>query len=110
MKERLFVFGSSGHASVVIDAIERGKQYEIAGLIDTFSKPGHEVLGYTVLGGEDQMTDFAAQYGANKIAVAVGDNWNRAAIVSRLQAVLPSIGFPPIIHPSAEIARSVTIG
>jgi sugar O-acyltransferase (sialic acid O-acetyltransferase NeuD family) len=110
MKKRLFVFGSSGHASLVIDAIERGKEYEIAGLIDTFQKPGHEVLGYAVLGGEDQMIEIAARYGANKIAVAIGDNWNRAAIVSRLQAILPTIGFPPIIHPSAEIARSVTIG
>jgi sugar O-acyltransferase (sialic acid O-acetyltransferase NeuD family) len=110
MKEKLLVFGSSGHASVVVDAIERGGEYEIVGLVDSFQPFGSEVLGYRILGDENCMNDIVARYGANRIAVAIGDNWGRAAVVSRLQAMPLELSFPPIVHPSAEIARSAILG
>ena len=36
--QNIVIFGSSGHAKVVIDIIEKGNKYHIVGLIDSFAK------------------------------------------------------------------------
>jgi sugar O-acyltransferase (sialic acid O-acetyltransferase NeuD family) len=110
MKGKLLVFGSSGHASVVVEAIEKRGEYEIVGLVDSFQPFGSEVLGYRILGDENSMSDIVTRYDTRTIAVAVGDNWGRAAVVSKLQGMSLELSFPPIVHPSAEIARSATLG
>ena len=49
MKEKIFVFGASGHAKVVIDVIEKQALYEIAFLVDDdLSLKGTDFFGYPV--------------------------------------------------------------
>lgn len=106
----LLVVGSSGHAKVVIDAIERTGQYRIVGLIDSFRPAGEEEYGYRVLGNEDALPMIASARHVLSCFVAIGDNWQRQLAVRRILDLLPNAEFASAIHPSAQIARDVSIG
>ncbi|MGA2133259.1 MAG: acetyltransferase [Bryobacteraceae bacterium] len=106
----VFVVGASGHAQVVIDIIERQQLWRIAGLIDTYKRPGSRVMGYEVLGPETRLPDLLAEDGATRAVVAIGDNRTRHQVVARIGAIAPALGFINAIHPAANIARGVEIG
>jgi sugar O-acyltransferase (sialic acid O-acetyltransferase NeuD family) len=106
----ILVFGSSGHASVVIDCIERQESYEIAGLVDSFKPAGAMVLGYMVLGTEAVLAEITRDRKVFGIVIAVGNNWQRAKIAARVKAAAPELQVVSAIHPGAEVARGVEIG
>jgi sugar O-acyltransferase (sialic acid O-acetyltransferase NeuD family) len=99
MKLPILVFGSSGHASVVIDSIERQESYEIAGLVDSFKPAGAMILGYPVLGTEAELAEIARDRKVFGIVIAVGDNWRRAQVAARIRAAAPEL----------QVARGVEI-
>ena len=110
MKNKLLIFGSSGHSSVVIDAVEKSGDYEIAGLLDDFRKPGEKTLDYAVLGDTHDLPALLDQHKNCHFFVAIGDNWTRSLIASKIRALKKDIVFATIIHPSAQIGRNVKIG
>ncbi|MCQ6558981.1 acetyltransferase [Paenibacillus mendelii] len=101
--EEIVIIGSGGHAKVVIDCVEQSKQHMIIGLIDEHKPPGTHVYGYEVLGGLDTLR-------ASSGIVAIGDNWIRSLMVDRIMQLNPQFRFMTSVHPSASIARGVTIG
>jgi len=104
-KSKIFVFGASGHAKVVIDIIEKQKCHEIVFLIDDDATlKGSNVYGYHVLGGKQELLNSKVKLGI----VAIGNNKARLTVSSWLS----DNGFNMItaIHPSASIARGVVIG
>ena len=83
MKEKIFVFGASGHAKVVIDIIEKQGLYEIVFLVDDdLSLKGTDFFGYQVVGGKDDLLslDDAPQ----KAIVAIGSSAARCKVSSWL--------------------------
>jgi len=74
----ILVFGSSGHAGVAIDIIEKQNIWKIAGLIDPFAVTGRGVMGYEVFGAEIFLPELVAQTGVATGIVAVGDNFVRS--------------------------------
>jgi sugar O-acyltransferase (sialic acid O-acetyltransferase NeuD family) len=105
---KIIVYGASGHAKVLLDILERGSEYEIAGLLDDNAEStGPEVFGYRVLGGGELLGKVKAM-GVEAGIVAIGDNEIRGALVRRmLEHGLELIN---AIHPSACISRGVHIG
>lgn len=104
---KLFLFGASGHAKVVIDAIERVNQHRIAGLFDDApERRGSTLLGYTVLGGREEL--LARHNMADGTIVSIGANDSRARIATWLAE--QNITLVSVVHPGAHIAREVTIG
>ncbi|WP_136514310.1 acetyltransferase [Geomonas edaphica] len=104
-KDRVFVFGASGHAKVVIDIMEKQGVFEIACLFDDdASLKGKSVFGYPVAGGKEELS----RCGVKKGIVAIGSNAARKAVADWL--VTSGYELVTAIHPSAEIARGVTIG
>ncbi len=58
--KNVLIFGASGHGSVVLDCLERSKEYRVVGFVDSFIKKGTKKFGYDVLGlhctpGEDAL-------------------------------------------------------
>lgn len=106
----IIVVGSSGHAKVIIDIVQQAGQYQIAGLLDRFRAVGEETLGYQVLGQEEDLPELVARYSIAGAIVAVGDNFNRARVVSRIAEICPDLPFVSAIHPRATIATDVSIG
>jgi sugar O-acyltransferase (sialic acid O-acetyltransferase NeuD family) len=108
--KRVFVFGASGHAKVVIDILRLCGGVLIAGLLDDFKPIGFECTGIPVLGTLADLPALAAEHINTAIVIAVGDNWRRAKIAGNIRAILPQTSFVSAIHPSAQIAAGVPIG
>jgi sugar O-acyltransferase (sialic acid O-acetyltransferase NeuD family) len=100
LKPRILVFGSGGHAKVVVDAIECENKFQIQALVDPFSTL-QSLAGYPVLRDHSDLAP-------GNFVVAVGDNAIRKKIYSQL--VLDSWTPQAVIHPSAIIARDSQIG
>ena len=109
-KEKLIIVGSSGHAKVVIDIVEKEEKYEIIGLIDDHKKMGESTLGHPVIGTTESLQNLLKLNREYKLFVAIGDNWNRSKIVEYILSLVPQAEFVSTIHPSAQIAKEVNIG
>jgi sugar O-acyltransferase (sialic acid O-acetyltransferase NeuD family) len=105
-KPRVFVFGASGHAKVVIDAIERGGRYDVAFLCDDApEKHGSKVMGYTIARGREEL--LARRNETSLGIVAIGANAVRLQIAQWLAG--HGCRFLTAVHPQAVIAREVEI-
>ncbi|MGK2906223.1 MAG: acetyltransferase [Desulfuromonadales bacterium] len=107
MKEKIFIFGASGHAKVVIDIVEQQGLYEIDFLVDDdLSLKGEEFFGYPVIGGKDELlarTDAPA-----RAIVAIGSNKARCKVSAWLAE--QGCDLVAAVHPSAQLSRGVKIG
>lgn len=105
MKDKIFVFGASGHAKVVIDIIEHQGLYEIAFLVDDDpALKGQHVYGYPVVGGKEDLLVSGIHHGI----VAIGSNRARQAVAGWLRD--HAFDLIRAVHPSAQLARGVIIG
>jgi len=104
------MIGSSGHASVLVDAIELAGVYRIAGYLDDTVAVGTTRGKYSVLGGFDRAASVCAELQAENVVIAVGDNWLRRKVYSDLTQKCPHLEFPLVKHPSAVVAASATAG
>lgn len=105
MPDRLIVFGSGGHAKVVVEAIlARNPDREIMILDDAEDVRGRSIFGNKVVGGRGELD---ALNGV-PVVPAIGDNAARA----NLLLLLRERGQPleTVIHPAAMVAPSVKIG
>lgn len=108
-KEKIVIIGASGHAKVIIDTIELMGEYEIGGLIDSYKLKGEKILNYEVIGTEEDLPRLL-QKGISKGIIAIGDNWTRFKMYSKIQQIAPDFQFISVIHPSAIVSRYAKIG
>ncbi|HEY3296724.1 MAG TPA: acetyltransferase [bacterium] len=107
MSTPLFIYGSSGHAKVVIDVAEKMGGFDIRGMLDDNPvATGSCVMGYPVLGGAEILTSLDPK--RDRIFVAIGSNTVRQRIGRRLIAA--GFALPALVHPAAVIGREVMIG
>ena len=104
------MIGSSGHAKVIIDIVERERKFQIVGILDRFRSPGEKTLGYKILENKNNLPDLISQYSIEGIVIAIGDNFIRSKEASQVAELCPELEFITTIHPSANIARDVSIG
>lgn len=111
----IIVYGAGGHGKVVIDAITTFESsltdVQILGVIDdNEALHGSKYFGYTVLGGfaELQKYDENRTFKNYRLIVAIARNDIRRNIYSKVSQL--SCELITVIHPSAQIARDVTIG
>jgi sugar O-acyltransferase (sialic acid O-acetyltransferase NeuD family) len=107
---KILVVGSSGHARVILDIVEKQGLYTVLGLIDSFRTVGEVVLGYSIIGGESDLPRIRAEYAVEGIIVAIGDNGIRGEVSARISRMCPELSFVCAIHPSAIIGKEVKIG
>ncbi|MDD2367089.1 MAG: acetyltransferase [Desulfuromonadaceae bacterium] len=106
MKEKIFIFGASGHAKVVIDIIERQGLYEVAFLVDDDpALKGIEFYGYKVIGGKEELLAVRDQISCG--IVAIGSNRARIAVAEWL--ICNNFDLVSAIHPFAQLGRGVTV-
>lgn len=101
---KIVIIGSSGHAKVIIDAITKGRHYEILGLLDDFREQGETTLNIPVIG---KVRD-AEIYTDCSFIIAIGDNKHRHQIYSKLMEL--RLNYINVIHPSAIIGQEVDLG
>lgn len=107
MRKQWIVLGGGGHAKVVIDTLLAAHQ-DVLG----FTNPSDEVtsvLGVERVGDDDAL----GRYAVGEVALAiglgsVGSSDRRRELFLRFSA--QSYSFPPVVHPSAVVASSVSLG
>lgn len=106
----ILLLGSSGHAKVVIDIIEKENIFKIAGIIDPTLQPNIQIMGYPILGKESDIPNIIKKNNISGFLVAIGDNCLREKVVTNVKEICPTLPFVSTIHPSANIGKNVTIG
>ncbi|MGE0396551.1 MAG: acetyltransferase [Kofleriaceae bacterium] len=97
----LWIVGAGGHAKVVIATARAGGITAIRVVDDNPAKHGMTILGITVEGGcESVLADPSA-----RVVLAIGDNHTRLH-----RATSAACEFATLVHPSAVIEPSVTLG
>jgi len=106
--EKILLVGGGGHCKAVIDVIEQEGKYEIAGIIDKQELLGTKVLGYEVIGCDDDLERLSQQY--SFALVTVGHIYSNVIRV-KLFEHLKGLGYvlPIIISPLAYVSRHASI-
>jgi sugar O-acyltransferase (sialic acid O-acetyltransferase NeuD family) len=108
--DKILLIGASEHAKVVMDSIEKEGRYEILGLIDTYKPAGEDIFGYKILGAENILVKLFEGGEVTGGIITIGDNWTRHLVAEKIKSLAPKFKFVTAVHPSASIARGVTIG
>jgi len=104
---KLYIYGASGHGKVVAEvAVALG--YQVSGFIDDDpSTVGKHVLDLPICGGFEWLAR-NAQHSKLVVGLGIGDNRERYRIAQQCRR--RDIPFVTLVHPSALISRSATVG
>jgi len=61
MKPNLILIGGGGHCHSCIDVIEQEGKYQIAGILDLPEMVGYNILGYSIIGSDDDIPKYVEQ-------------------------------------------------
>ncbi|OWR27590.1 acetyltransferase [Saccharibacillus sp. O23] len=100
------LFGSGGHAKVVIDILQ-AMGTRVIGFMDDYREEDHW-RGIPNLGNLKQANEIILNYPQANFLVAIGDNEIRQHIARLLER--SGAKFHTAVHPSASIGSDVTIG
>ena len=105
----IILIGAGGHARSCIDVILSTQKYKIAGLIDKKGAKSKEVLGFPIIGNDDDLQDLRSKY--QHAIVTIGQ------IKSPLKRIdsfllLKNLDYnlPCIISPIAHVSNNSSIG
>ncbi len=103
MKEIILV-GGGGHCKSVIDVIEQEAKYKIAGIIDKEELKGSTVLGYKIIGGDDDLVNLREKFPHAIVTVGhVKSNASRIKLFNLLKKL--DFHMPSIISPFAYVSQ-----
>jgi sugar O-acyltransferase (sialic acid O-acetyltransferase NeuD family) len=106
-KEKIVIFGASGHAKVVIDVLERQGVYEVVCLVDDdLELMGETFFGYDVIGGKAELLAMGER--PSGVIVAIGSNLARTQVAQWL--VGNEFELISSVHPSVQLGRGVCVG
>lgn len=109
MKPKVLLIGGGGHCKAVIDVIEQENRYTIAGIIDQKERIGKKVLGYEVIGCDEDLPHLCSHY---PYAVVTVGQIHSPDLRKNLFAQLDSLGYllPTIVSPRAYVSKYAPIG
>ena len=105
----LLLVGAGGHAASCIDVIELNGRYVVQGLVTSTAEIGKQLLGYSVIGSDDDLPTLVSR--CKNVLIAVGHIKTPEPRI-RLFDELQRIGceMPPIVSPRAYVSRHATLG
>jgi len=108
-KSKIIVVGAGGHAKACIDVIEANPNFKIFGLIGQHYEVGRSLLGYTIIGTDEELSNLKQTYDA--IFIGIGQIKNPDLRVKLFEDVR-ALGFilPSFISPTAYVSQHATIG
>ncbi|MEB3039575.1 NeuD/PglB/VioB family sugar acetyltransferase [Capnocytophaga gingivalis] len=108
-KPNIILVGGGGHCISVIDVIEQQGKYNIKGIIDIKENIGKDVLGYKIIGSDNDLQDLFLS--CPNAIVSVGQIKSSALRIHLFQK-LKTIGYhlPIVISPLAYVSKYALIG
>ena len=105
----LLLIGGGGHCRSCIDVIEAERKYKIAGIIEQTGVNSESVLGYQILGNDNDLSELVKEY--STALITVGQIKNPDLRV-RLFQQLQGLGFElaTIISPRAYVSKNASLG
>lgn len=105
----ILLVGAGGHARACIDVIEQEGRYAIAGLVGMPDEIGEVVLGYPVLGGNDDLPSLRER--CPNALVTLGQIKSPEPRI-QLYSLLERLGFalPTVVSPMAHVSRHASLG
>lgn len=105
----ILLIGGGGHCKAVIDVIEASRDWRIAGIVEAAGSDTREVLGYPVVGYDDDLDALVKHCPTALVTVGqIKTPKIRMSLFSRLT----DIGFalPAIVSPLARVGKGARIG
>ena len=108
-KSEILLVGGGGHCHSCIDVIEQQGEYRIAGIVDLPERIGQRVLGYPVIGSDDDLPRLAEEYRCFLITLGqIKSPVRRMALFDQLKSLGACL--PTIISPRAYVSRHARVG
>ena len=109
MSEPLLLIGSGGHARSIIDLIESSADWKIHGLVGLPHQVGNYVLGYPVIGCDDDLPILREQCASAVLAIGqISDSALRVRLSQQLKNA--NFEFPTVISKYSVVSRFAHIG
>ena len=107
--KKIILIGGGSHCKSVIDVVEQQGKFKIEGIIDKSEFLGTKLLGYTIIGSDDDIVKFSKKY---DYAIITVGQIKSSLIRIRLFDLVKKAGFilPKIISPNAYISKHSKIG
>ena len=106
MSRPLILVGGGGHCKSVIEAAESGMI--IKGILDLPSEVGKNILGYEVIGSDDDIHQYVEEYDFVVTLGFIKDPALRNRIYARIEAAGGTLA--TVIASTAHVSRHATIG
>tara|TARA_B100001063_G_C16698996_1_gene521475 strand:- start:703 stop:1281 length:579 start_codon:yes stop_codon:yes gene_type:complete len=105
----VILIGGGGHCKSVIDVIEHEGSFKIAGIIDKANLLGTDVLGYKVIGTDNDLPDLVKN--CKHAFITVG-HIKSPSLRQKLYKLAITAGFvlPSIVSPNAYVSKHASIG
>lgn len=108
-KKEIILIGGGGNCKSCIDVIESTNEYSIAGIIDAKEKIGDSILGYKIIGNDDDLISLKEKYEYAFITIG---QIKSASIRKNIYNLLTDLGYklPVIIAKTAYVSKYAEIG
>lgn len=107
--DEIVLVGGGGHCASCIDVIEQESKFQIAGIVDVPDKFGTTLLGYPIIGNDEELSKLAENYQYFLITLGqIKSPQRRIALFEQLLQLGATL--PTIVSPQAYISRHATIG
>jgi sugar O-acyltransferase (sialic acid O-acetyltransferase NeuD family) len=108
MKPQIILIGGGGHCKSCIDVIEQEGKYRIAGIVDMAEKVGQSILGYPIIGTDDDLPELVQEY--KNVIITIGQIKSAYLRINLYdQAKQLNAQFPVIVAPTAYVSRHASI-
>lgn len=109
VREDLILIGGGGHCHSCIDVIEAQDRYQVRGIVERYPVGNRTVLGYPILGTDEDLPLLVRS--CPMVFVAVGQIRNPNPRVKIFESV-ESLGaqLPVIVAPSSHVSKHANIG
>lgn len=107
--ENIVLVGGGGHCASCIDVIEQEGKFQIAGIVDMPDKAGGSLLGYQIIGSDDDLPKLVKAY--QYFLITLGQIKSPQYRVTLYEKLLKlGAQLPTIISPRAYISRHANVG
>lgn len=109
MKNEIVLIGGGGHCKSVIDVIELENKYTIAGIIDMPEKLGQDILGYKIIGNDNDIEILSKKYSFFFITLGqIKSPERRINLYHKLKKL--NVKLPVIKSPLAHVSKHAKLG
>ena len=106
--EKIVLIGGGGHCKSCIDVIEQEKKFEIKGILDVAEKVGTKILGYEIIGTDDDIEKFVNE--GCCFLITVGQIKSANLRIKLFQKVKNAGGkFATVVSPRAYVSKHASV-